>query len=258
MSATERPTRGIAWAGAINLVGGVSGSLIGLLLAGLVGRQLGPSGAGTYFLVVAVFMIVSNVAELGADTGLVRFVAAARATDRLVDVPHLVRIAVRPVLWCGLCVTVAVGVAAAGGADLTDQVSPGFMVLAAVLAVLGSLNVVMVSVSRGFGDVVTYPLLQNITLPGLRLIGVAVVLAAGGGVTQVLLAWMLPVVVVLALASLVAARLTSHASRSPGRAASSAEQSRLTRQFWASAPPGVSLRQWRSCSSGSTSCSSDS
>ena len=76
----EPGSRGIAWAGAVNLVGGAIGSVIGLLLAAIVGRGLGTDGAGTYFLVVAVFMIVSNVAELGADTGLVRFAAAARAT----------------------------------------------------------------------------------------------------------------------------------------------------------------------------------
>ncbi|WP_456696774.1 oligosaccharide flippase family protein [Aeromicrobium sp. P5_D10] len=240
MPVPESPPRGIAWAGAVNLVGGVSGSLIGLLLAGLVGRQLGTEGAGTYFLVVAVFMIVSNVAELGADTGLVRFVAAARATDRLIDVPHLVRIAIRPVLLCGVMVVVAVTAAAIAGPNLIDGLTPTFIVIGAVLAVLGSLNAVMVSVSRGFGDVLTYPLLQNITLPGLRLVGVAVVLAAGGGVTAVLTAWMLPVVVVLAAATIIAIKLISQAARSKTRSTSVEEQRHLSGQFWGfSAARGV-------------------
>lgn len=241
MSVIEAPARGIAWSGAVNLVGGASGSVIGLLLAGLVGRQLGTEGAGTYFLVVAAFMIVSNVAELGADTGLVRFIAAARATDRLIDVPHLMRIAIRPVLLCALMVVVAVAAAATWGPNLIDGLTPTFIVIGAVLAVLGSVNAVMVSVSRGFGDVLTYPLLQNVTLPGLRLAAVAVVLAAGGSTTAVLTAWMLPVVVVLAIATWVALRLIARASRSTARPASEEEQHRLARQFWGfSAARGVS------------------
>lgn len=232
MSVTETRSRGIAWAGAVNLVGGVSGSLIGLVLAGLVGRQLGTEGAGTYFLVVAIFMIVSNVAELGADTGLVRFVAAARATDRLIDVPYLVRIAVRPVLACAVLVVVSVTLAALTGPTLIDGLTPTFIVVGAVMAVLGSLNAVMVSVSRGFGDVLTYPLLQNITLPGLRLAGVAIALGVGGGVTAVLTAWMIPVVVVLAIATVIALRLIAQAARSGGSPATAEERRRLSRQFW--------------------------
>lgn len=241
MSATEAPSRGIAWAGAVNLVGGISGSVIGLLLAGLVGRELGTEGAGTYFLVVAVFMIVSNVAELGADTGLVRFISAARATDQLIDVPHLVRIAIRPVLLCALIVVASVAAAVLTGPALIDGLTPTFLVVAAVFAVLAALNAVAVSVSRGFGDVLTYPLLQNVTLPGLRLVGVAVVLAAGGGVTAVLAAWMVPVAVVLVIAAAVARRLIGHARGSTAKSAMAGERRQLTRQFWGfSAARGVS------------------
>lgn len=215
--------------------------MIGLLLAGLVGRQLGTEGAGTYFLVVAVFMIVSNIGELGADTGLVRFVAAARATDRLIDVPLLVRIAIRPVVLCGAIVVVAVTAAAIAGPNLIDGLTPTFMVFGAVFAVLSSLNVVMVSVPRGLGDVVTYPLMQNIMLPGLRLIAVVIVLAAGGGVTAVLTAWMLPVAVVLTVVAVVALKRIAHASRSNAKAASAEERRRLSGQFWGfSAARGVS------------------
>lgn len=240
MTVSERPARGIAWAGAVNLVGGVSGSLIGLLLAGLVGRQLGTEGAGTYFLVIAVFMIVSNVAELGADTGLVRFIAAAVATERAHDVPVLVRLALRPVLVCAVIVVLAVSAAAMWGPTLIDGLTPAFVMVGAVLAVLSSLNAVMVSVSRGFGDVLTYPLLQNITLPGLRLAGVAAVLVAGGGVTTALAAWMLPVVVVLAIATVIAVRLITQAARSSGAPLDVGGRRRLAHRFWGfSATRGV-------------------
>lgn len=239
---SETRSRGIAWAGAVNLVGGVSGALIGLLLAGLVGRQLGTDGAGTYFLVVAVFMIVTNIAELGADTGLVRFVSAARATDRLVDAPHLVRIATRPVLLVGTGFVLAVAVAAWSVPDLFDGLTPAFVVVAAAFAVITSVNTLMVSVSRGFGDVLTYPLLQNIVLPVLRLVGVAVVLALGAGATTTLLAWMAPVLLVLAASTTVALRLLARrAADAKAEPATGAQQRDLTRRFWSfSAARGVS------------------
>lgn len=228
---TEPRSRGIAWAGAANLVGGVVGSVIGLVLAALVGRSLGTEGAGTYFLVVAVFMIVSSLAELGADTGLVRFVSAARATGRLADVPHLVRIAIGPVLLAGVLVVVLT-------AGIVDDrpflgLPSAFIVLASALAVMSSMFAVMLSASRGLGDVLTYPLLQNIGLPLMRLVGVAVTILVGGGVVAVAIAWMAPVVVVLALATLVVVRLMTRRSgtRVPRRVRPP-ERRRLSREFW--------------------------
>lgn len=235
-------SRGIAWAGAVNLVGGATGSVIGLLLAAIVGRGLGTDGAGTYFLVVAVFMIVSNIAELGADTGLVRFASAARATDRLHDVPRLLAIAIGPVLLGGAVVVV---LAAAWARERTGDLaglSPGLVVGAAVLAVLSSLIAVMLAVSRGLGDVLAYPVLQNILLPLLRLVGVFVIVTAGGGVTAVLVAWMAPVPVVLALAVAVALALTvRHAGGLRPERLPAAERRRLSRGFWSfSATRGLS------------------
>ncbi|MRJ76359.1 oligosaccharide flippase family protein [Aeromicrobium sp. SMF47] len=237
----EPGTRGIAWAGAVNLVGGAAGSVVGLLLAAVVGRELGTEGAGTYFLVVAVFMIVSNVAELGADTGLVRFVSAARATGRSADVPHLVRTALRPVVLGGVLVVAVAAATVRTYPGAFDGLSSRFVVGAAALAVLSSLIAVMLSVSRGLGDVLTYPLLQNIALPFLRLGAVFAVVSAGGGVAAVLTAWMAPVPVVLVLATLVAVMmLRRHAGTVRGRPARPAELRRASGEFWTfSATRGV-------------------
>jgi O-antigen/teichoic acid export membrane protein len=236
----DSSSRGIAWAGAVNLVGGGLGSLIGLVLAAIVGRELGTEGAGTYFLVVAVFMIVSSVAELGADTGLVRYVSAARAMGRLVDVPHLLRTAVTPVLLAGASVVVVVaGVVSSTGS--LGGLPPAFLVAGAAIAVLSSLLAVALAVTRGFGDVLTYPLLQNVVLPLLRVGGVLAVVTAGGGVAAVLTAWMAPVPVVLALAAAVAMTLTVRSSGTPKPSTTRpAERRRVSREFWAfSATRGV-------------------
>ena len=53
----------------------------------------------------------------------------------------------------------------------------------------------------------TYPLLQNIALPLLRLGGIVGVLFAGLGVTSVLIAWMSPVPLVLLIGAVVAGRM---------------------------------------------------
>lgn len=238
----EQGSRGIAWSGAVNLIGGATGSVIGLVLAAVVGRQLGTEGAGTYFLVVAVFMVVSNVAELGADTGLVRHLSVARATGRAGDVPRLVGVAVRPVVVGGVVVVSAVAAVAALSPARVPGMSDTFVVVAAGVAVLSSLVAVMLAVTRGLGDVVAYPLLQNIALPVLRLAGVLLVVTAGGGTAAVLTAWLVPVPVVLVLATAVALRLVvRRAGGLRPSPASSDDRRRLTRDFWSfSAVRGVS------------------
>jgi O-antigen/teichoic acid export membrane protein len=244
----EPASRGIAWAGAVNLAGGVTGSVVGLVLAAVVGRQLGTDGAGTYFVVVAAFMIVSNVAELGADTGLVRFVAAARATGRRQDVPLLLVVAIGPVLVAGALVVSAAWVwtsVAAGGLPGVAGVPASLVVVAAAVAVLSSVTAVMLAMTRGLGDVLSYPLLQSVLLPVLRLLGVLAVVTAGGGVVAVLTAWLAPVALVLCLASAVALTLTVRrcgALRVRLREAwSSSAERGLVGRFWSfSAARGVS------------------
>lgn len=238
---TDGGTRGIAWSGAVNLAGGACGSVIGLVLAALVGRSLGASGAGSYFLIVAVFMIVSNVAELGADTGLVRFVSAAKATDRLHEVPPLVRSATRAVLMGGAVVVVLAAIWAwAEPARLAGMPRP-FVVVAALLAAGSSMTAVMLSVSRGFGDVLTYPLLQSIALPLMRLVGVAAVVLAGGGTLAVLTAWLAPVPVVLAVATAVALTTLGRHTGALRARTNRVANHRMAREFWSfSATRGVS------------------
>jgi O-antigen/teichoic acid export membrane protein len=244
---TETAPRGIAWAGAVNLVGGATGSVVGLVLAAVVGRSLGTDGAGTYFVVVAAFMIVSQVAELGADTGLVRFVAAARATGRARDVPHLLVVAVRPVLLAGVVVVAGAWAWTLVAPDVRPDVPGPLVVGAAACAVLSSLTAVMLAVTRGLGDVLTYPLLQSVLLPLLRLLAVAAVVGAGGGVLAVLTAWTVPVVVVLALATTSALTLVRRRcgglrrDGTDGDAATARARHGLTRRFWSfSATRGVS------------------
>ena len=143
MSSPDR-TPGLGAAAVVNLTAGAAGALLNLVIAAVVARHLGVAAAGTYFLVVAAFMITANVFELGADTGLVRFVSAARAVGRLEDVPALLRTAIRPVLiGCILCVvTTAVVVSAVGE---IDGLSPWLLLTASSVAGALSMTVRRVS-----------------------------------------------------------------------------------------------------------------
>lgn len=204
---SEPDRRGsLGGAAALNLSAGAVGALVNLAVAVLVGRHLGVTGAGIYFLVVAAFMIAANTAELGADTGLVRFVSAARAVGRPEESTALLRAAVPPVLVAGVLLVVAVTSAVLVGWTV-DGVTPGILIGASVLAGALAMTAVLLGVTRGFDDALTYPLLQNLVLPVGRLAAIGIAVLAGWGVSGVLAAWLAPVPVVLVIAAAVALRL---------------------------------------------------
>ena len=203
---------GLGAAAVANLVGGALGAVANLVLAALVGRHLGTEGSGVYFLVVAVFLIVANSAELGADTGLVRFVAATRALGRPEDTAQIVRTAVVPVVVGGLAVVV-LGIPAAL-VVAPPGLSPWVVVAAVPLTVLASLTALALGITRGAGDALSFPLVQNILLPVGRVVGVGVAVLAGWGASEVVAAWLLPVPVVLVVAIALAAR---HVARGSAR-----------------------------------------
>ena len=199
-------TRGVGGAAALNLAAGVVSASVGLVIAALVGRHLGVDGAGTYFLVVAAFMIAANSVELGADTGLVRFVSVARAVGRPEEIPVLLRSAVRPVT-VAVVLLVAATAAVVSVVDLRDDVSPWLLAVASAVAGALAMTAVLLGVSRGFGGTVAYPLVQNLLLPLVRLGAVVVAVMAGWGVSGLLGAWLAPVPLALVVAAAVAVRI---------------------------------------------------
>lgn len=231
-------TRGLGRAAAVNLVAGVVGALVNLAIAALVGRHLGVAGAGSYFLVVAAFLIASNTVELGADTGLVRFVSGARAVGRPEDVPVLLRSAVRPV---GVAVAVLV-LATSGLVLLVDPVRgvpTWLLVVAATAAGALAMTAVLLGLTRGFDDALTYPLVQNILLPLGRLAAIGVAVLAGWGVAGVLGAWLAPVPFALVVAAAVALRLVRRGAQDRPAVDPSTRRDLGTRFWGFSAARGV-------------------
>ncbi len=196
----------------MNVAAGAVGAVVNLLIAALVTRHLGVTGAGYYFLVVAVFMIAANTVELGADTGLVRFVSAALAVGRPGEIRVLVRSAIRPVL---VAVVLVVAATALVVAVVDPRVGVAAWLLVAASAVAGalSLTAVLLGAVRGYGQVLAHPVLLNLLLPLGRLLTIGAVVAAGWGVSAVLGAWLVPVPLVLVLAVAVTLRLLRSTAR---------------------------------------------
>lgn len=223
--------RRLGLAGVVALAGGALNAGSNLVLAVLLGRSLGADGAGAFFTLVAGFAIVANVLELGADTGLVRFVSAVPTRRR---VGRLVRLAVRPVLAVGLSTAAVAALAAPRLAEVTGlearvgSGAGGLIVAAAVGCLMAALTMVLLGAVRGLSGVLPYTVIQNVLLPGLRLVLVAVALWAGGDLLAVMLGWLLPLGVALGAAVVVLRRLHRRADD----ADPAAEDDGLGRTFW--------------------------
>ena len=149
----------LARGGALNLAGSVAYGLLSFVLVIIVTRGLGKDAAGVFFEAVALFVIASNAAELGADTGLVRFVARYRTLDRVHDIRWTLVIALVPVAVAGV-VLALVGLLYAeplsrlfGKGDEADALVPYIHLLILFLP-LSAINTVAIAGTRGFGTMI--------------------------------------------------------------------------------------------------------
>ncbi len=236
----------LARAGLISLAGGGTGALFGLLLAMVVGRGLGTEGTGFFFQTVALFMILANVLELGADTGLVRSLSRQVSLGATADMKRTVAIASVPVVMVGAVALSAIWLAAPALAELIAepparatttsliQNTTPFVLVASVLAVL-------LGGTRGLGTVVPFTAIQNIGLPVIRVVLVATVFGVGLGLLDAARAWAWPLLIAAGAAAIVLAHQLSRtlAQRAP-RMVQRTPTGALAREFWAfSAPRGV-------------------
>lgn len=196
----------------VNVVAMVIGAAMSFGLVVLVSRWLQPGGAGAFFELIALFTILSNTFELGADTGLTRWISRARAIGTLGDVRRVVVAAVIPVAVIGAAAAAALWVAAPqiaqfflhgvpAGEGATD------IRIVAPLVPLGALSSCLIDGARGFGRMWPYLLIEGTGKPALRIALVVAVLATGLDLRAAVIAWGLPVVVGLATGSIIFMRL---------------------------------------------------
>jgi O-antigen/teichoic acid export membrane protein len=195
----SRASAVVARSSLINLVAMVAGAAMSFGLVVLVSRRLQPHGAGEFFELIALFTILSNTFELGADTGLTRWISRARAIGGLEDVRRIVAIAVIPVTLAGAAAAAGLwlaapqvsrlflhGVPVAAGATDIRFIAP--------LVPLGALSAVIVDGVRGFGRMWPYLAIEGIGKPAVRIVAVMAVLMAGLGLHAALIVWGLPVI----------------------------------------------------------------
>lgn len=233
----------------INLVGFAVYGVANFGLIVVVTRQLGDEGAGAFLTAIAVFNIVARSAMAGTDLALVRFTSRFLTRDRGAEVRHLYRVALGPVLALSAVAGIAVFLLAEplgrlltsggeGAGAPADQLTTYLRVLAPFIPV-ASVYQVLDGGSRGFGtmvpSVITERLGRSVALP-LLMLGV---LAAGGGVTAMGLAWAGPFAVALvplALWTVVLVRRAESAIRERDRPEPLAARG-LRRRFWSFALP---------------------
>jgi O-antigen/teichoic acid export membrane protein len=211
-TAFSSPAAVVARGSVVNVVAMVTGAAMSFGLVVLVSRWLQPRGAGAFFELLALFTIMSNTFELGADTGLTRWISRARVIGALRDVRRVVVAAVIPVAVVGCAGAVAMWVAAPQIAQFFLRglpVSGGVtdVRIVAPLVPLGALSSCLVDGARGFGRMWPYLLIEGTGKPALRIALVVAVLAAGLGLRVAVIAWGLPVVVGLAAGAIIFVRL---------------------------------------------------
>ena len=107
-ASAESDFRGMARGGIGNLAGAVVSALVNFALAVLIARSVSAEQAGQFFAATSVFLLLEVVGRLGADTGLVYFIARWRALGRPERIPGALRAAIAPCAAFGAVMGVGV------------------------------------------------------------------------------------------------------------------------------------------------------
>lgn len=196
----------VARGGLLNLVGAVVGGILQFLLVVVVTRVLDTDEAGAFFVAIAMFSILSNTSELGADTGLVRTIPRLRATRRLADLPAAIGVGLVPVVTVASVLAVVVFALSGPMAELLSHdrnaadVEPYLRTLAPFLP-LAAAYAVTVAATRGFGTMLPSVAIDKLAKPALQPLLVLVAAAVGAGAAGVALAWGGPIGLGLAAAA---------------------------------------------------------
>ncbi|MGZ5288235.1 MAG: lipopolysaccharide biosynthesis protein [Actinomycetota bacterium] len=160
--ATGDPSRDLsrlARGGALNLAGSVAYGLLNFVLVIIVTRGLGKDASGVFFEAVALFVIASNTAELGADTGLVRFIARYRTLDRVHDIRWTLVVALVPVAIAGTALALiglyyAEPLSRLFGSGKDAHALVPYVHMLVLFLPLSAINTVAIAGTRGFGTMI--------------------------------------------------------------------------------------------------------
>lgn len=232
----------VARGGALNLLTSGVGALLGFVLVVIVGRELGPGGAGVFFESVGLFTILASALELGAPMALVRSISASRELGELHVLPRLPAIGLGPVLAlstaAAILAFVLVDPIAAvffspghreAGEDFVRVLIPFVPLAAGASVALGG--------TRGFGTMVPFVLVRNLGKPILRPALTVAAIVAGLGPAAIALAWVVPAAVEFPAALLALAILLRRTAGVGVAGPRRAWSSKLAGEFWRFAAP---------------------
>jgi O-antigen/teichoic acid export membrane protein len=175
----------MARGGLLNLVGAAGTGIFTFALVTVLTRGLGPASYGAFVSAMGLFTILSNTAELGADTGLVRTISRLRALDRVRDIRKTVYVAVIPPLLVGTLFAVALWVWAPQlahifGKDKGSEQIADFARWMAPFLPFGGVVLVLLSGTRGFGTMIPTVTVDRLGRPFVQ-VAVALVLVVAAG-----------------------------------------------------------------------------
>jgi O-antigen/teichoic acid export membrane protein len=242
--AARRDLTTLARGGALNLAGAAATGLLHFALLVVVTRGLRAEGTGAFYEAVALFLILSSAAALGADVGLSRMVPRYRALNRLADLRRGLRVGLWPVAAAGSLLGLAAFVYAAELADVfsrhgvasTARLADFIRAFAAFVPV-SALTLATFAATRGFATMRPTVYLDKIARPALQPLGVLVAILAGAGSTAIALGYLVPYLPALAAGlvwlAVLLRRAEGRRARDPGPPAPPPRPAgQLLREFW--------------------------
>jgi len=239
--------RMVARGGSLNFIGALANGLLQFGLVVVVTRGLTKSASGAFFEAVALFLILSNTAELGADTGLTRMIPRYRVDGRVADVRRSLTVGLVPSFAAGIVLAlVSFALASPLASVFTNhrQADAGavadYIRVLAVFVPLSSAYTVAIAATRGFGTMVPNALVDRIGKAAVQTLAVAIAVIAGGGSVAVAIAWGLPIGIGFAVALLWLGRLVRRVERKETATRPPTPLRRLANEFWVfTAPRGL-------------------
>ena len=216
----------VARGGTLNLIGAGVSAATTVAVTVLVTREFSKPIAGAFFTAISAFLIVEAVASLGANVGLVYFIARLRSFGEERRIPTIVRAAVIPVIVASILLTMfMLGVAeplanvllsghlGKSGAVSAPAVAQSLRALALTLPFAALLDTYL-GVSRGYRDMRPTVAVDKVGRSVVQLAGVAIAVVAGSAALLAPL-WALPYVPAAAIAWLWSRRIRRNPPQGP-------------------------------------------
>lgn len=196
VAAPRRAGQQLARGGVASLAGAAVSAVANFALVVVIAHYVTQAQAGIFFGATSLFLIVETLLRLGADVGVVYFLARWKALDTPERVRPTLVAALAPVAIGCIAAAVAMALLAPWLADLIGDdrhTSVGLLRLLAAVLPVAALYDVAIAATRGLGRMGPTVVIEKILRPVAQVVLAAIVLLAGS-VAGLGPAWALPYV----------------------------------------------------------------